>query len=106
MAGVSEAVEQDRALHLLDRLGDLDPAWARVGAVERRPTAEHARLLRQDLQALLTGLVPRVVDEPVGVHDRRGPDVLLVAPEDRARGRTRGAQDALGRVVEPVTLLG
>src|SRR5678815_1012876 len=105
-AGGSEAVEQDRALHLLDRLRDLDAPGARVRAVEGRPTAEHPGLLRQDLQALLPGLVPRVVDEPVGVHDRRGPDVLLVAPEDRARGRTRGAQDALGRVVEPMTLLG
>ena len=42
-----EAFEQDLALHLLDRLRHLDTARARVGAVEGRPAAEDAGLLRE-----------------------------------------------------------
>ena len=45
-----EALEQDRALHLLDRLRHLDAARARVGAVEGRPASEDAGLLREDLR--------------------------------------------------------
>src|SRR5918995_3272790 len=101
-----EPVEQDRALHVLDRLGDLDPAWAGVSAVERRPAAEHAVLLGEDLESPPPALVARVVDEPVGIDDRGGADVLLVTPEDRTRRRARRAQDALGGVVVPVPLLG
>src|SRR5512141_580718 len=61
----SEAVEQDRALHVLDRLRDLDAARARLGAVEGRPAPEHAGLVRQDLQPLLARVIARVVDEAV-----------------------------------------
>src|SRR5918994_2661032 len=60
-----EPVEQDRALHVLDRLRDLDPAWAGIRAVERCPAAEHAVLLGEDLEAPPRALVARVVDEPV-----------------------------------------
>src|ERR671913_2630576 len=91
-----EPVEQDRAFHVLDRLRYLDPAWAGVRAIERRPAAEHAVLLGEDLEAPPRALVARVVDEPVGIDDRGGGHGLLVAPEDRARRRTRRAQDAFG----------
>src|ERR687898_3213659 len=101
-----EPVEQDRALHVLDRLRDLDPAWAGIRAVERCPAAEHAVLLGEDLEAPPRALVARVVDEPVGVDDRGGADVLLVTPEDRTRRRARRAQDAFGGVVVPVPFLG
>src|SRR5918993_5975785 len=101
-----EPVEQDRAFHVLDRLRYLDPAWAGVRAVKRRPAPEHAVLLGEDLEAPPRALVARVVDEPVGVDDRGGADVLLVTPEDRTRRRARRAQDAFGGVVVPVPFLG
>src|SRR5919106_4900131 len=91
-----EPVEQDRAFHVLDRLRDLDPPWAGVGAVERRPAAEHAVLLGEDLEAPPPALVARVVDEPVGIDDRGGGGVLLLTPEERTPRRAPRAQDAFG----------
>src|ERR671910_3416161 len=87
-----EPVEQYRALHVLDRLRDLDPAWAGVRAVERCPAAEHAVLLGEDLEAPPRALVARVVDEPVGIDDRGGADALLLTPQNRTRRRARPAQ--------------
>src|ERR687892_2460017 len=101
-----EPVEQDRAFHVLDRLRDLDPAWTGVRAVERCPAAEHAVLLGENLEAPARALIARVVNEPVGIDDRGGADVLLVTPEDRTRRRARRAQDAFGGVVVPVPFLG
>src|SRR4029078_4070852 len=87
-----EALEQDRAFHFLDRLGHLDAARTGIGAVEGRPAAEAARLLRQDLHPFTAGFVARVEDEPVGVHDRGGADVAAIAPENRAIGTASGSQ--------------
>src|SRR4249919_2844611 len=91
-AGGSEAVEQDGALDLLDRLRDLDAAWTGLGAVERGPAPEHPGLLREDLQSFAAAFVPRVEDEAVRVHDRRRSHVLVVTPEDGARRGARRAQ--------------
>src|SRR5439155_16193006 len=104
--GESDAAVEDGPLDLLDGLGDLDVAGAGVRAVERRPAPEHARALVEDLEPFAGGLVARVEDEAVGVDDRGGTDVGLVAPVDRARRGARGAQDAFGGVVETGTVLG
>src|SRR5438093_10184417 len=83
--GGSEALEQDRPLHLLDRLRDLDAARTRVRAVEGRSAPEDAGLLRKDLHPLAAALVSRIEDEPVRVDDRGRPDVARIPPEHRAR---------------------
>src|SRR5918994_1215248 len=80
----SEPIEQDRPLDVLDRLGDLDATGTGLRAVEGGPAPEHARSLAQHLQALSPAPISRVVDEPVGVHDRGRAHVLLIAPEDGA----------------------
>src|SRR5699024_2862258 len=102
----SDAAADDGLLHLGDRLGHLDAAGARLGAVEDGAAAPHALLGVQDLQALLTGVIAGVEDEPVRVDDGGWTEVLAVGPEHRARGRACGAQDALGGVVEALALLG
>src|SRR5213083_2130659 len=103
--GGSEALEQDRALHLLDRLRDLDASRTRVRTVERRAAPEDPGLLREDLHPFAARLVAGIEDEAVRVDDGCGPHVALVAPEHRARGGARRAQDALRRVVVPVAIL-
>jgi hypothetical protein len=65
----------------------------------------HALALVEDLEALLGGVVAGVEDETVGVDDRGGAEVLAVGPEDRARGRAGGAEDAPGGVVEPPAVM-
>ena len=89
---------------LEDGLGDLDAARAGVGAVEDRPAAPHAVLVGEDLQPLVAALVARVEDEPMGVDDGRRSDVPGLGPERGARGRARGAQDALRGVVVALAL--
>ena len=74
----------DRLLDLLDRLGDLDAARARIRAVERRAAAPHALFVVEDVEAHLRRVVARVEDEAVRVHDRGRAEVLSVGPEDRA----------------------
>ena len=101
----SDAPEDQRALDLLDRLGDLDAARAGVGAVEGRAAAPHALAVVEDLEPLLGALVAAVEDEAVGRDDRLRAEVALVGPVDRARGRARCAHDALRRVVEPLAVL-
>ena len=57
-AGRNESArEHQRALDLLDRLGDLDAARAGLGAVERGAAAPHAVDLVEDVEAL--GGAPR-----------------------------------------------
>src|SRR5699024_9236766 len=102
----SDATGDHGLLHLGDRLGHLDAAGARLGAVEGGAAAPHPLLGVQDLQALLAGVVAGVEDESVRVDDRGRAEVLPVGPEHRARGGAGGAQDALGGVVEALPLLG
>ena len=99
-----QPAEEERALDVLDGAGDLDVARAGVGAVEGGAAAPHAFLVVEDLQAHVAGVVTGVEDEPVGVHDRRRAEVLAVGPEHGAGRRARGAQDALGGVVEALAL--
>src|SRR5215469_15181127 len=103
--GRSDPAGDQGPLDLGDRLGDLDPPGARLGAVERGAAAPDALPLVEDLQALLGGVVAAVEDEAVRVDDRGRAEVLPVGPEHRARGGAGGAQDALGRVVEAVAVL-
>ena len=49
----------DRRADLEDRLGDVDPARAGVGAVEDRPAAPDAVLVGEDLEPLVAALVAR-----------------------------------------------
>ena len=63
------AFEQQRPLHVRDRLRHLDPARAAVRAVEHRPAAP---------------AVTRVEDEAVRRDNRLRPDVPLVAHEHRS----------------------
>src|ERR671910_3761430 len=102
---LAEPVEHDGPLHFLDGLGDLDAAGTGLGAVEGGPAAPDALLVVQHGQALGGSLVAGVEDEAVGVDDRRRAEVLVVGPEHRARGGAGGAQDALGGVVEALTVL-
>src|SRR5690349_9355064 len=81
----SDLARQQGALDLLDRLGHLDAARARLAAVEGRAAAPHALLVVEDLQAQVRALVPAVEDEPVRVDDRGRPEVLPVGPEHGAR---------------------
>src|SRR5699024_4534819 len=67
--------------------------------------APHALLGVEDLQTLLAGIIARIEDEAMGVDDGSRTEVLPVGPEHRARGGAGGAQDALGGVVEALTLL-
>src|SRR5687768_5225155 len=101
-----QLVEHDRPLHLLDGLGDLDPAGAVLGAVEGGAAAEDAALVAQELEPQLAAAVARVEHEAMGVDDGGRAHVAVVAPEDGARGGARRAQDALGGVVEPLAVLG
>ena len=73
---------------------------------QRILVVDDERNMRRVLQALLGALVAAVEDEPVRVHDRGRPHVLLIPPEDRAGSRAAGAEDALRRVVEAGSLLG
>src|SRR4051812_23893400 len=66
---ISDAVVEDRPLHLLDGLGDLDVAGAGLGAAERRAAAPDAGALVEDVEAVGGGLVAGVEDEAVGVDD-------------------------------------
>src|SRR5512143_1408381 len=68
----SDPAEDQSALDLLDRLGDLDAARAGLGAVEGRAAAPHAFLLVEDLQALVSPVVAGVEDEPMRVDDGSG----------------------------------
>src|SRR5205807_7103651 len=102
----SDAVVEDRPLHLLDGLGDLDVPGAGLGAAEGGAAPPHAGPLVEDVEPFRPRLVPRVEDEAVGVDDGGRAHVGLVAPVDRARRRARRTQDALGGVVEPLPLLG
>ena len=56
----SDPAEHQGALDLLDRLGDLDAAGTRVGAVERGAAAPHTLRIGEDLQPLLRTLITRV----------------------------------------------
>jgi len=102
----SDPAVEDGPLDLLDGLGDLDVAGARVRAVERRAAPEHAGALVEDLEPLARRLVARVEDEAVGVDDRGGADIRLVAPVDGARRGAGRAQDALRGVVEAGPVFG
>ena len=62
----------------------MDLARAGLRAIEGRPAAESPFLLDKDLQALPRCLVAAIVDEAVGVDDRRRAEVLLFRPERRA----------------------
>src|SRR3954467_1577699 len=93
------AREHQRALDLLDRLGDLDTARAGLRAVEGRAAAPHSVDLIEDVQPLGGALVAAVEDESVRVDDRGRPEVRPFAPVHRATGGAAGAQDALGGVV-------
>src|SRR5919107_1313747 len=72
----SHLAGEQRALDLLDRPGDLDPARAGLRAVEGRAAAPHTFLVVQDLQSQVGSLVPAVEDEPVRVDNGGGPEVL------------------------------
>src|SRR4051794_3848709 len=95
----ASAREHQRALDLLNRLRDLDPARAGFRAVERRAATPDAVDLVEDVEALGGGLIAAVEDEPVRVDDRGGPEIRPLAPIDGAAGGAARAQDALGRVV-------
>src|SRR4051794_21846608 len=79
----SDAAEHERALDLLDGLGDLDATGAGIGAVEGGAAAPYTLGVGQDLQPLLRSLVARVEDEPVGIDDGGRSDVGIVGPVDR-----------------------
>src|SRR5690606_29255425 len=96
---------QQAALDLLNGARDLNPARARLGAVEDGAAAPDARLLVQHGQPVGCTLVAAVVDEAVGVDDRRGTDEFVVGPGDRAGTGAAGAEDALRRVVEALAIL-
>src|SRR5439155_6202263 len=87
------AVEQ-RLLDLADGPRHVDPARARLDAIEDGAAAPHALGGIQNLQPFLCALVTAVKNEAMGVDDRRGPHVIRVGPERRARSRTRSAKDA------------
>src|SRR5680860_620863 len=99
------AAEDERSLHFLDGLGDLDATWAGLGAVEGRATTPHTLLVIEDLQTLVGALVAAVEDEPVCADDGLRAEVLPVGPVHRARRRARRAEDAFGGVLEPLALL-
>src|SRR6476620_332833 len=103
--GALDLTGEDRLLDFGNRLRHLDASRAGFGAVEGGAAAPHAFLVVQDLQAHVAGVITGSEDEPVGVHDRGRAEVLAVRPEDRAGRRARGAQDALGGVVEALTVL-
>src|ERR1700753_3871842 len=67
-------------LHLLYGVGDLDPAWARLRAVEGGPAAPDPLAVVQDLQPLLAHCIAAVEDEAVRGDDGRRADVLLGGP--------------------------
>src|SRR5699024_3931333 len=86
LSGLGSATAlEDGLLHLGDRLGDLDTAGARLGAVEGRAAAPDALGVVEDVEAHLRLVVARIEDEPVRVDDRGGAEVLTVGPEDGAR---------------------
>src|SRR3984957_4009100 len=95
----SSTGEHQRALDLLDRLGHLDAPRAGVGAVERGAAAPDAIDVVEDVEPLGRGLVTAVEDEAVRVDDGRRTEVAALAPEHRAAGSARRAQDALRGVV-------
>ena len=95
----TSAREHQGAFDLLDGLGDLDAARAGFGAVEGGAAAPDSVDLVEDLETFGGALVAAVEDEPVGVDDRRRPEVAALVPEHRATGRAAGTQDALGGVV-------
>ncbi len=90
-----------RSLDFGNRLRHFDIAWTGRGAVEDRPASPDAFGVVEDVQSLGGSSVSRIEDEAVGVDDRGGANVLSVAPEWRAGRGAAGAEDALGRVVEP-----
>src|SRR5215207_7315582 len=91
--------EDQGALDLLDRLGDLDAARAGLGAIEGGPAAPDTFAVVEDFQPFVAALVAAVEDEPVGADDRLWPEVLAVVPVDGARRGAGRAEDALRRVV-------
>jgi hypothetical protein len=102
--GVPDLARDQRALHLLDGFGDFDVTRASVRAIEDGPASPYPGSLVQDLQPLCRALVPTIEDKPVRIHDGSGTDELIVGPGDRASRRACRAKNALGRIVEPVTL--
>ena len=100
-----DGAREDCLLDLGDSLGHLDATWACFGAVEGGAAAPHAFLVVQDLQAHVAGIIAGVENEAVCVHDRSRAEVLAIGPEDRAGAGARGAQDALGGVVEALAVL-
>src|SRR5439155_11200246 len=102
----AKTVEHDGPLDLLDRFGDLDPAGAGLGAVERGPAPEHAALLRQDGQALLPRLIAGPEIDRVGVTVASRAVVPLAAPELGARGGAGSDRDLLDRFVQRARLGG
>src|SRR5688572_27983418 len=57
-----EAVEQQCALHILDRFGDLDVTRASIGAIEDRAAAPDPLPLVQDRQSFGRAVVAAVED--------------------------------------------
>src|SRR4051794_25353581 len=98
------APAQHRLFHLGDRLGDLDAAWARLGAVEGGAAAPGALFVVQDVEPHVAGVVARVEDEAVRVDDGGRPEVLPVGPEHGARRGACRAENALGGVVEDLSV--
>src|SRR5690606_2150661 len=104
--GCSGPAVEELPLDLLDGLGHRDAARASLGAVVGRAAAPQAVHAVEDRQAVAGGLVARVEDEAVRVHDRGGTDVAAVRPEHGAGRRASGAEDALRGLVEALPLLG
>src|SRR5438874_5338054 len=93
--------------HLEDGARYVDPARAGLDTVENGPAAPYAICVGHQLEALLVGRVAAVEDEPMGIDDGRGPDVVRIGPEDRAGGGARRAQDAArGVLVQLAVRLG
>ena len=104
--GGLDAAEDERALDFLDRLGDLDAAWAGIGAVEGGAAAPHAFLVVEHLQALFEPGVAAIEDESMRGDDSGRAEVLTVRPLDGAGSGAGRAQDALGGVIESCAIFG
>src|SRR5579859_2558196 len=94
----------DRALDLLDGVGNGDAARAGLGAVEDRAAAPDAGAVAENLQPLGAAAVAAVEDEAVRVDNRGWPHPLGVCPDGGARASAGAAEDALGRLVVALTL--
>ncbi len=98
---------ENRALHLLDGVGDQNAAWARFGAIDDGLAGTDATsVVAWDARPLSCATIAAVEDETMRVDDGGRTDLPRISPDLRAGASAGPVEDALGAIIVACALLG